>query len=91
MFQRLGFLKSFENIRLEGYDLRPGLVVTVLQVRDDVEPHENFMRGWEDYKVEAGGNRTAFIAIRSALETLTGSFGWETSSFGLLPSMSPSN
>ena len=20
-------------------------------MRDDVEPHENFMRGWEDYKV----------------------------------------
>ena len=24
------------------------------QVRDDVEPHENFMRGWEDYKVGFG-------------------------------------
>ncbi|XP_064103455.1 techylectin-5B-like [Macrobrachium nipponense] len=27
---------------------------TVFQVRDDVEPHENFMRGWEDYKVGFG-------------------------------------
>ena len=26
----------------------------VFQVRDDVEPHENFMRGWEDYKVGFG-------------------------------------
>jgi hypothetical protein len=26
-----------------------------LQVRDDVEPHENFMRGWEDYKVTGAG------------------------------------
>ena len=24
------------------------------QVRDDVEPKENFMRGWEDYKVGFG-------------------------------------
>ena len=24
------------------------------QVRDDVDPHENFMRGWEDYKVGFG-------------------------------------
>ncbi|KAK2713556.1 techylectin-5A-like [Artemia franciscana] len=27
---------------------------TVFQTRDDVEPHENFMRGWEDYKVGFG-------------------------------------
>ncbi|XP_071517918.1 microfibril-associated glycoprotein 4-like isoform X2 [Panulirus ornatus] len=27
---------------------------TVFQVRDDVEPHENFMRAWEDYKVGFG-------------------------------------
>ena len=26
----------------------------VFQVRDDVEPKENFMRGWEDYKVGFG-------------------------------------
>eukprot|EP00095_Tigriopus_kingsejongensis_P011656 maker-scaffold573_size133556-snap-gene-0.13 protein:Tk11656 transcript:maker-scaffold573_size133556-snap-gene-0.13-mRNA-1 annotation:"hypothetical protein DAPPUDRAFT_195986" len=26
----------------------------VFQVRDDVEPRENFMRGWEDYKVGFG-------------------------------------
>ena len=26
----------------------------VFQVRDDVEPHENFMRNWEDYKVGFG-------------------------------------
>jgi hypothetical protein len=25
-----------------------------LKVRDDVEPRENFMRGWEDYKVGFG-------------------------------------
>ena len=24
--RRLGFLKSFKNLRIEGYDLRPGLV-----------------------------------------------------------------
>ena len=24
------------------------------QVRDNVEPRENFMRGWEDYKVGFG-------------------------------------
>ncbi|XP_043208531.1 microfibril-associated glycoprotein 4-like isoform X1 [Amphibalanus amphitrite] len=27
---------------------------TVFQVRDDVEPHENFFRNWEDYKVGFG-------------------------------------
>ncbi len=27
---------------------------TVFQARDDVEPRENFMRGWEDYKVGFG-------------------------------------
>nr|XP_045599528.1 microfibril-associated glycoprotein 4-like [Procambarus clarkii] len=27
---------------------------TIFQVRDDVEPHENFMRGWDDYKVGFG-------------------------------------
>lgn len=26
----------------------------VFQVRDDIEPHENFMRNWEDYKVGFG-------------------------------------
>ena len=26
----------------------------VFQVRDDVEPHENFLRNWEDYKVGFG-------------------------------------
>ncbi len=26
----------------------------LVKVRDDVEPHENFMRGWEDYKVGFG-------------------------------------
>lgn len=26
----------------------------MFQVRDDVEPHENFMRNWEDYKVGFG-------------------------------------
>lgn len=26
----------------------------VFQVRDDVEPHENFMRNWEDYKLGFG-------------------------------------
>ena len=26
----------------------------MFQVRDDVEPHENFMRKWEDYKVGFG-------------------------------------
>ena len=26
----------------------------VFQVRDDVEPKENFMRNWEDYKVGFG-------------------------------------
>ncbi len=26
----------------------------VFQVRDDVDPKENFMRGWEDYKVGFG-------------------------------------
>lgn len=29
-------------------------VSKVFQVRDDVEPHENFMRNWEDYKVGFG-------------------------------------
>ncbi len=29
-------------------------VPQVFQVRDDVEPHENFMRNWEDYKVGFG-------------------------------------
>ena len=28
--------------------------MSCLQVRDDVEPKENFMRGWEDYKVGFG-------------------------------------
>lgn len=26
----------------------------VFQIRDDVEPHENFMRNWDDYKVGFG-------------------------------------
>ena len=29
-------------------------MLQVFQVRDDVEPHENFMRNWEDYKVGFG-------------------------------------
>jgi hypothetical protein len=30
------------------------LSLLLVKVRDDVEPHENFMRGWEDYKVGFG-------------------------------------
>jgi hypothetical protein len=30
------------------------LTLLLVKVRDDVEPHENFMRGWEDYKVGFG-------------------------------------
>ena len=50
-------------------------------MRDDVEPHENFMRGWEDYKVSESfvfmfPNLT--IVLRLVLGTLTVSSGLGT-------------
>jgi len=46
---------------------------TVFQVRDDVEPHENFMRNWEDYKVGFGDFEREFWLGNVLLWALTNS------------------
>ena len=43
----------------------------VFQVRDDVEPKENFMRNWEDYKVGFGDfDREFWLGIYSIVCTI---------------------
>jgi ficolin len=44
---------------------------TVFQTRDDVEPHENFMRNWDDYKVGFGAFDREFWLGNSLLWALT--------------------
>ncbi|XP_046443576.1 techylectin-5B-like [Daphnia pulex] len=46
---------------------------TVFQVRDDVEPHENFMRNWEDYKLGFGDFDREFWLGNILLWALTNS------------------